>query len=495
MPGQTEPEVTAEVAATAAPAVLGDPARARGRNALELAGIMALGPALAAGAVVIFEREPSSLLEGSLLTFIAFLLGGLVFRRESQHASLLPLTGALISLAPAVCGLLALGLLSAVTGIPSVSFWQLAVASALVAIPSVLGRQVLQRERCLRTAVIGLPHSAGMLGRELELAGNRRYRVVGVITPSGAAASEEGVTDLPLLGSLDRLGSLVESHGIDLLLMSGSISRLAVFDEMARSCLHLPVRLWELTGFYEAVFGHVPVAEINASWFQYIMHPRFNAGAGATKRTMDLLVGVLVAIPCLPLIALLALLVKRDGGPAFFTQVRIGEGGKPFTVYKLRSMREGEAPAPEWATAEDPRVTRIGRILRKTHLDELPQLLNVLRGDMSIVGPRPEQPTFVDRLEETIPFYSRRHLVRPGVTGWAQVRCGYAGSDLGSAWKLCHDLYYLKHRSLTLDLAIIAETLRTLVADRQYGIEPSGVTFILRADSPEALQPQAAASA
>jgi lipopolysaccharide/colanic/teichoic acid biosynthesis glycosyltransferase len=99
---------------------------------------------------------------------------------------------------------------------------------------------------------------------------------------------------------------------------------------------------------------------------------------------------------------------------------------------------------------------------------------------MSLVGPRPEQPGFVDRLERTIPYYSRRHLIKPGVTGWAQVRCGYAGSDFGSAWKLCHDLYYLKHRSIWLDLAIIAETARTLVADRQYDVEPVGVSFILR---------------
>jgi lipopolysaccharide/colanic/teichoic acid biosynthesis glycosyltransferase len=140
-------------------------------------------------------------------------------------------------------------------------------------------------------------------------------------------------------------------------------------------------------------------------------------------------------------------------------------------------------------------VTRLGRVLRRTHLDELPQLINVLRGEMTLVGPRPEQPEFVDRLEQTVPYYSRRHLIRPGITGWAQVRCGYAGSDLGSAWKLCHDLYYLKHRSFALDVAIIAETLRTLVADRQYGIEPAGVSFIVHADGPEALAPPVTAPA
>jgi lipopolysaccharide/colanic/teichoic acid biosynthesis glycosyltransferase len=275
--------------------------------------------------------------------------------------------------------------------------------------------------------------------------------------------------------------------------MTGSISRLAVFDEMATSCLHLSVRLWELTGFYEEVFGHVPVAEINASWFQYIMHPRFHAPEGVYKRAFDLIVTGMLSLICFPLIALLWLVIRRDGGPGFFRQTRIGERGEPFTVYKLRTMRVGTSAAAQWASADDPRVTRIGKFLRRTHLDELPQLINVWRGEMSLVGPRPEQPEFVDRLEQTLPYYSRRHLIRPGVTGWAQVRCGYAGSDLGSAWKLCHDLYYLKHRSPALDVAILAETVRTVFGDRQYGIEPAGVSFIMLSQASEPLSEPAPA--
>jgi lipopolysaccharide/colanic/teichoic acid biosynthesis glycosyltransferase len=145
-------------------------------------------------------------------------------------------------------------------------------------------------------------------------------------------------------------------------------------------------------------------------------------------------------------------------------------------------METGTATTAQWAGLDDPRVTGVGRLLRRTHLDELPQLVNVLRGEMTIVGPRPEQPEFVERLESWMPFYTRRHLLKPGITGWAQVRCGYAGSDVGSAWKLCHDLYYLKHRSLAFDLVILGETVRTLVADRQYAVEPGNVSFILDDD-------------
>ncbi len=455
-----------------------------------------VGPLAAAAVVAILTRGSADVFEGSALTFLAFLLGGLVLRREGQHTALLPLTGSLLALAPAVLGLAGLTTIHLLFDLPALPVWELALVALLGGTVTLGARRLLGPHRTLRTAIIGA-RPGSVLASELELAGVARYELVGVIAPDGQTARDLGreVDGLPVLGSLNELGGVVERQGIELLLMTSGVSRLAVFEEMARSCLHLSVRLWELTGFYEEVFGHVPVGEINASWFQYIMHPRFNASAGASKRVVDLVIAGAISVFCLPLIGLLGLLVKSDGGSAFFKQVRIGESGRPFTVYKLRTMREGTAPAAQWASASDPRITGLGRVLRKSHLDELPQLLNVLRGDMSLVGPRPEQPEFVERLESTVPFYSRRHLIRPGVTGWAQVRCGYAGSDLGSAWKLCHDLYYLKHRTLGLDFAIIAETVRTLVADRQYGIEPAGVSFIMRKESPEALKPAQSAAA
>ena len=132
-------------------------------------------------------------------------------------------------------------------------------------------------------------------------------------------------------------------------------------------------------------------------------------------------------------------------------------------MYKLRTMRERpDNDAERWCAVDDPRITRVGRVLRSLHLDELPQLYNVLRGEMSIVGPRPEQPEIVSRLEAGITFYSRRHLIKPGLAGWAQLRCGYARSERGSAWKLCHDLYYLKHQSLRFDMVILMRTFLTL---------------------------------
>jgi lipopolysaccharide/colanic/teichoic acid biosynthesis glycosyltransferase len=245
----------------------------------------------------------------------------------------------------------------------------------------------------------------------------------------------------------------------------------------------------ELSSFYENTFGHVPLRAINAAWFQWVMHPKYSSCIPPAKRMFDVCVASLLALVTSPIVAILALLVKLDGGSALYRQIRIGEGGKPFSVLKLRSMRVAqEDTSAQWCTADDDRVTSLGRFLRRSHLDELPQLLNVIKGDMSIVGPRPEQPSFVERLEESVPFYNRRHVVRPGITGWAQVRCGYAGSHEGTLWKLSHDLYYLKHRSTAFDLLILGETLHMLFADTQFPTEFSLPTFVHRAADPAASQ-------
>jgi exopolysaccharide biosynthesis polyprenyl glycosylphosphotransferase len=317
--------------------------------------------------------------------------------------------------------------------------------------------------RVRRIALVGPDVTAEAIASELR-ANDARYELVGRIAVGPGDRSRK---ETKTLGSLDRTAEIVVEHGIDLLVLSPEIPRLPVFETLAESCLMLPVRLVDLNSFCERVFGHVPVRSINGAWFQYLMHPRFRQKAPAAKRVLDLMVAGAVALAFLPLLALAALLIRRDGGPALFVQTRIGEGGRPFKIYKLRTMAVSDAPA-SWTTAMDARVTRIGRLLRRTHLDEMPQVINVLRGEMSIVGPRPEQPGYVASLESTLPYYSRRHLIKPGITGWAQVRCGYAGSVEGSAWKLCHDLYYVKHRSFGLDLVILGETLRTFFADRQY---------------------------
>jgi exopolysaccharide biosynthesis polyprenyl glycosylphosphotransferase len=364
----------------------------------------------------------------------------------------------------AVCAAAAIGWSADLTG-GGVIMALILVAGLVVASGHDPG--IWARNRKVRTAVIGSPGGTRALRDELAFAGVRRYTVVGTIDPAPhcrqpAAAGDE------VLGGLADLRPIIRRHGIDLVLMTDKPSRMEVFDALADHCDDLRVRLSELSGFYEDVFGHIPVAVINAAWFQYILHPRYHPTPPPFKRVFDLVVSLMLLIVMLPVLAVAALLVGCKGGPILYRQVRIGEGGRPFTMYKLRTMRISCDGRPAWSWRGNPRVTRVGHVLRRTHIDELPQLFNVMRGEMSLVGPRPEQPHFVAQLERTLPFYSRRHTLKPGLTGWAQVHCSYAGSEDGSLWKLSYDLYYLKHRSMWLDLRILWRTLRTPLVREQY---------------------------
>jgi exopolysaccharide biosynthesis polyprenyl glycosylphosphotransferase len=194
----------------------------------------------------------------------------------------------------------------------------------------------------------------------------------------------------------------------------------------------------------------------------------FNQGLwrDVVKRVFDVLVSFAILTVTLPvlLLAILAILIE-SGSPVFYRQERVGQGGRSFFIHKLRSMRtDAERDGkPRWAGANDDRVTRVGRILRKTRIDELPQLWNVLRGDMSFVGPRPERPFFVEQLIEDIPYYDVRHSLKPGITGWSQVRYPYGASVEDALAKLQYDLYYVKNHSLFLDLLILVETVQVVL--------------------------------
>lgn len=327
----------------------------------------------------------------------------------------------------------------------------------------------------LRVAVIGAVKDAADLQAELVLNGVGRVTVVGAITVATRSAQRP---DPLRLGTLDEVGRIVEQQSIDVLLMGGE-ERERVVDKVLRSCEGDPVRLCDLCCFYEAVFGRLALSHIDRVWLQCVLHPGYRERRA--QRALDVFVSVLLLTLMLPMLGPIALLIRRDGGPVFFRQERIGRDGRPFTLYKLRSMRwQGEAGPQRWSSGNDPRVTRLGRLLRRSHLDELPQLLSVLRGDMTLVGPRPEQPQIAADVERMLPLWRGRYRYKPGLTGWAQIRCGYAGSCDGSAWKLAHDLYYLRHQSLALDVAILAETARVVVFPPRH-VEQGPSPFVLRA--------------
>jgi sugar transferase (PEP-CTERM system associated) len=232
------------------------------------------------------------------------------------------------------------------------------------------------------------------------------------------------------------------------------------------SCKISGVEVVDAPTFYEQTTGKLLLENITPSWFIFSSGFRINDLIRFAKRMMDVITagfGLLLTSPFLPIVALL---IKLDSpGPVFFRQTRVGQGDKEFTLIKFRSMRQDaeNKSGAVWAEKDDPRITRLGRFLRKSRIDEIPQLFNVLQGDMSLVGPRPERPEFVAKLKELIPYYSERHYVKPGVTGWAQVCYPYGASVEDAVEKLRYDLYYVKNLSILFDIRIMLRTIGVIL--------------------------------
>lgn len=387
------------------------------------------------------------------------LLGGSValvaspLRRFPMPLHLMPTTRIVLALIPPLfgCGIFALadalGPRTFEIGSGPALFAGLIAAGVALAL-ELVGPRFL-RQRPMRIATLGAPEFALALDQELHETGLGEAELVGWIDQSGAGMLRDVVTanhvDLVVRVSAPR---------------SARSARLGAEDGF-ESLLDLPVRTIGADQIYEDLFGHVPMGTIDTRWYLYLLHPDFTSTRPLSDRVFELSVAVPLMVVTLPFVALAAAAIKlSDRGAVFYRQTRVGAGGSEFKILKLRTMSAAaESSGAEWSRAADVRVTRVGRVLRRLHVDELPQLINVLRGDMTIVGPRPERPEMVADLERAFPHYRRRHLIKPGVTGWAQVRCGYAGSTLGTAWKLCHDLYYMKRRSQLVNLMIVIETL------------------------------------
>jgi sugar transferase (PEP-CTERM system associated) len=218
----------------------------------------------------------------------------------------------------------------------------------------------------------------------------------------------------------------------------------------------------------EQIDGKIRLEYLSPSWMILSEGFRKSSLLLAAKRILDILVSLVLLLLMLPIMGIVALAIwLESGSPVLFRQERIGSGGRPFEILKFRSMNhDAEEHGPKWAADGDQRVTRVGRVIRKLRLDELPQAVNVLRGEMSFVGPRPERAIFCRILESETPFYALRYSVRPGITGWAQVKYQYGGSIEEAKTKLEYDLFYIKHLSLTLDLAILFETAKVVLWQR-----------------------------
>lgn len=311
-----------------------------------------------------------------------------------------------------------------------------------------------------RVLFVGVGPSIAELVELLSETSDRHYHLRGYLRVTGTGV-EPSARNLPALGTIDSILEVVRQEEIDEVVVDAALVHDPRVGKAIVACLQERCRVTDQPSFHERLLRSVPVRDITAQWF-LVSNVQTSAGYELVKRGMDLgvaLLGLLLTLPLWPLIVLAIRCESR--GAALYRQTRVGLNGRTFTMLKFRTMRaDAESDGPRWASANDQRATRIGRLLRRTRLDELPQLLNVLRGEMTLVGPRPERPEFVGALAEQIPHYHQRHLIRPGVTGWAQIQCGYGSSVDDARRKLCYDLYYLKHRSIDLDFGILLRTLR-----------------------------------
>ncbi|CAN5767985.1 TIGR03013 family PEP-CTERM/XrtA system glycosyltransferase [soil metagenome] len=316
-----------------------------------------------------------------------------------------------------------------------------------------------------RILVVGTGDAARKVTRQILDQKDYAYRVVGFIDEDATRIGER-IVNPGIIGTPADIPRLIADQKIDRIIvgLADRRGRLPI-DELLQAKM-AGVCVEEVTTAYERMTGKILIDDLRPSWLIFSDGFRVSRLTRSMKRGIDLTLSLLLAIVAAPFLLLTAIAVALESGfPVLYRQERVGENGRPFTLYKIRSMRTDaeQGGTPVWAKDGDDRVTRIGRFIRKTRLDELPQLWNVVRGDMSFVGPRPERPFFVAELARTIPFYHQRHAVKPGLTGWAQVKYRYGSSLEDASEKLRYDLYYIKHLSIVFDLTIVFDTVKVVL--------------------------------
>ena len=343
------------------------------------------------------------------------------------------------------------------------------IAMGLVAALLLLSRKLLDAAWQLtaprqNVAIVGTGELAMELARELTRRTDLSMTLAGFVTATEDSADSH--FGIPVLGSARQMEAITREHGISRIIVALEDRRGALPTRELVTVRVQGVRVEDAPTALSALTGRISLRAVRPSWFVFSEGFHRSRWNEVLKRILDLIGGLLGLVLSIPIMALVALAIKLDSrGPILYRQTRVGAKEKNFDVLKFRSMKVDaeKANGAQWAQEDDPRVTRAGRFLRKYRLDELPQFWNVIRGDMSFVGPRPERPCFVEELRKAIPYYDERHSVRPGITGWAQVQYSYGSSVEDAFKKLEYDLFYLKNMSLIFDLAIIFRTIRIVI--------------------------------
>lgn len=390
-----------------------------------------------------------------------------IYQRDAQRSVRILIERLVVG---AVCGFAGLALL----GLPAIGFQpatplHLAVAGIAAGCAALIGTRwvaasCLHKRFALRPValVVGTGERAAHLWN--VCGGQSTVEIAAFLTPPNATSpSSDQLPADRLIPTPSNLAERATAMGVHEIVVALDERRGRLPLQALLECRMAGIGILESTTFLERETGRVDLTAVQPSWLIFTNGFNTSKFVGVVRRVLDLGLSVGLLLAALPVMLIIALAIKADGpGPIFYHQTRVGLNGRPFQILKFRSMRtdaEREG-APQWAATDDPRVTRVGRFLRRMRLDELPQLFNVLAGDMSLIGPRPERPEFVRILGGSIPYYQERHRIRPGLTGWAQVRHDYGGTLDGARAKLEYDLYYLKNQTLLLDFSILLQTVR-----------------------------------
>ena len=319
-----------------------------------------------------------------------------------------------------------------------------------------------------RILIVGSGNLAVEVAREVLSRPDAGYRIVGFVG-TDADLLGKSLINPRVIGMTEELDEIVKRENIDRIVVAmGERRGQLPTNKLLKLSLAGQINIEEGLSFYERITGRVSLNMLRPSWLIFTGRGRQAKIAEVTRNVAHWLVALLGAILSLPIVLVTAVLIKLESkGPVFYRQERVGKNGRTFVLAKFRSMRvDAETSGPVWASKKDNRTTRVGRIIRKIRVDEIPQFWNILKGEMSFVGPRPERPHFVAQLAEEIPFYEQRHLIAPGLTGWAQIKYPYGSSIEDARQKLQYDLFYIKNYSLVLDAIIMFETIKIIIFGR-----------------------------
>lgn len=310
--------------------------------------------------------------------------------------------------------------------------------------------------------IIGLNEQVKELIKDLKQKPHLGYEVAFIV--DDANTGEDYINGIPIIQGVTNLAEMISSKKVTTIVLTSNPHQSPELRTSLFNCLHLKINYINLPNFYESITGKIPIVAINQMWFLENLSEGSKAWFDAAKRIYDTILSLLILVITLPFWPFITLIIKLESkGPVFIKMVRSGQNNKPFKMYKFRTMHEeGNVRTP--TIKNDPRITKFGAFLRKARIDEIPQMINIIKGEMSFVGPRPERPELIKELGQSIPFYKERMLVKPGITGWDQISGEYhSPSQEDTVKKLQYDLFYLKNRSIYLDLSIILKTIATVL--------------------------------